>query len=177
MLPERVADNQPQAEEIKDDVKPQILLPEHIENNQQKVEETGLVPVIAEGQSRTNDVMFQQQVAQQEAMFQQQVAQQQAMFEQTAQQNQTGLVPVTPAIENKLVAFSQNSVAALEKSDPQKAQQATKLLESTNGVANRLQIAGNVANEAKGNDVKAAQQQHNKETALVLAARNNNNTK
>lgn len=100
-----------------------------------------------------------------------------AQGQKTVQQPQTALVPVTPEIQNKMDAVAQASTTALAKTDPARAQQASAQIAATPGIANQLQLAGRTANEAKGNDVKAAQQQHQQETALVLAARNNNRTK
>ena len=98
--------------------------------------------------------------------------------QQESQQPQTAaLVPVTPEIQNKMEAVSQASTTALAKTDPAKAQQAAAQIAATPGIANQLKLIGDTANEAKGNDVRAAQQQHQQETALVLAARNNNHTK
>ena len=96
---------------------------------------------------------------------------------ETPQKPQTALVPVTPEIQNKMEAVALTSTTALAKTDPARAQQASAQIAATSGIANQLQLAGRTANEAKGNDVKAAQQQHQQETALVLAARNNNRTK
>ena len=97
--------------------------------------------------------------------------------QEAVQQPQTALVPVTPEIQNKMEAVARTSTTALAKTDPVKAQQAAVQIAATPGIANQLQLAGKTANEAKGNDVKAAQQQRQQETALVLAARNNNHTK
>ena len=94
-----------------------------------------------------------------------------------SQQQQTALVPVTPGIQKKMEAVAQSATTALAKTDPAKAQQAAAQIAATPGIANQLQLAGKTANEAKGNDVKAAQQQHQQETALVLAARSNNHSK
>ena len=113
---------------------------------------------------------------QQEAVQQPQQLQLPAHEEQ--QQPQTAaLVPVTPEIQNKMEAVAQASTTALAKTDPAKAQQAAAQIAATPGIANQLKLIGDTANEAKGNDVRAAQQQHQQETALVLAARNNNHTK
>ena len=188
LLPERVDNNQQQAEEVNADNKPQILLPElsngneihvrppeHMNNPSSLPEgvvpkhETDLVHVTSVSElSNGNEIHVRPP---------EHMNNPSSLPEGVVPKHETGLVHVTPAIENKLTTFSQTAVAALEKTDPQKAQQATRQLEATNGVANRLQIAGKVANEAKGNDAKAAQQQHNKETALILASRSNKNTK
>ncbi len=112
----------------------------------------------------------------QEAVQQPQQLQLPAHEEQ--QQPQTAaLVPVTPEIQNKMKAVAQASTTALAKTDPAKAQQAAAQIAATPGIANQLKLISDTANEAKGNDVRAAQQQHQQETALVLAARNNNHTK
>ena len=113
---------------------------------------------------------------QQEAVQQPQQLQLPAHEEQ--QQPQTAaLVLVTPEIQNKVEAVTQASTTALAKTDPAKAQQAAAQIAATPGISNQLKLIGDTANEAKGNDVRAAQQQHQQETALVLAARNNNHTK
>lgn len=131
----------------------QLQLPEHIEQQQP------------------------QQLQLPEHVEQQQPQQLQLPEHVEQQQPQTALVPVTPEIQNKMEAVALTSTTALAKTDPVKAQQATAQIAATPGIANQLQLAGRTANEAKGNDVKAAQQQHQQETALVLAARNNNHTK
>ena len=128
-----------------------LQLPEHVESQQQE----------AVQQPRRLQLPEHVESQQQEAV----------------QQPQTALVPVTPEIQNKMEAVARTSTTALAKTDPVKAQQAAVQIAATPGIANQLQLAGKTANEAKGNDVKAAQQQRQQETALVLAARNNNHTK
>ncbi len=118
-----------------------------------------------------------QQLQLPEHVEQQQPQQLQLPAHEEQQQPQTALVPATPEIQNKMEAVALTSTTALAKTDPVKAQQAAVQIAATPGIANQLQLAGKTANEAKGNDVKAAQQQRQQETALVLAARNNNHTK
>ena len=156
-LPEHVEQQQPQ----------QLQLPEHVE--QQQPQQLQLPEHVEQQQP--------QQLQSPEHVEQQQPQQLQLPAHEEQQQSQTALVPVTPGIQNKMEAVALTSTTALAKTDPVKAQQAAAQIAATPGIANQLQLAGRTANEAKGNDVKAAQQQHQQETALVLAARNNNHTK
>ena len=145
----------------------QLQLPEHVE--QQQPQQLQLPEHVEQQQP--------QQLQLPEHVEQQQPQQLQLPEHVEQQQPQTALVPVTPEIQNKMEAVALTSTTALAKTDPAKAQQAAAQIAATPGIANQLQLAGRTANEAKGNDVKAAQQQHQQETALVLAARNNNHTK
>ena len=156
-LPEHIEQQQPQ----------QLQLPEHVE--QQQPQQLQLPEHVEQQQP--------QQLQLPEHVEQQQPQQLQLPAHEEQQQSQTALVPVTPEIQNKMEAVALTSTTALAKTDPAKAQQAAAQIAATPGIANQLQLAGRTANEAKGNDVKVAQQQHQQETALVLAARNNNHTK
>ena len=148
-----------------------LQLPEHVENQQQEAVQQPRRLQLPE------HVESQQQEAVQQPRRLQLPEHVESQQQEAVQQPQTALVPVTPEIQNKMEAVARTSTTALAKTDPVKAQQAAVQIAATPGIANQLQLAGKTANEAKGNDVKAAQQQRQQETALVLAARNNNHTK
>ena len=148
-----------------------LQLPEHVENQQQEAVQQPRRLQLPE------HVENQQQEAVQQPRRLQLPEHVESQQQEAVQQPQTALVPVTPEIQNKMEAVARTSTTALAKTDPVKAQQAAVQIAATPGIANQLQLAGKTANEAKGNDVKAAQQQRQQETALVLAARNNNHTK
>ena len=148
-----------------------LQLPEHVESQQQEAVQQPRRLQLPE------HVESQQQEAVQQPRRLQLPEHVESQQQEAVQQPQTALVPVTPEIQNKMEAVARTSTTALAKTDPVKAQQAAVQIAATPGIANQLQLAGKTANEAKGNDVKAAQQQRQQETALVLAARNNNHTK
>ena len=144
-----------------------LQLPEHVESQQQEAVQQPRRLQLPE------HVESQQQEAVQQPRRLQLPEHVESQQQEAVQQPQTALVPVTPEIQNKMEAVARTSTTALAKTDPVKAQQAAVQIAATPGIANQLQLAGKTANEAKGNDVKAAQQQRQQETALVLAARNN----
>ena len=83
-------------------------------------------------------------------------------------------VPVTPRVKAQLALEAAGATTALAKTDPVKAQQMATQVATTKGIANQLQVVGQIANQAKGNNTQLALTQHRQqETAIVLASQKN----
>ena len=80
-------------------------------------------------------------------------------------------VPVTAKVKTQLALEAASATTALAKTDPVRAQQMATQVATTKGIANKLQVVGLIANQAKGNNTQLALTQHRQqETAIVLAS-------
>ncbi len=80
-------------------------------------------------------------------------------------------VPVTAKVKTQLALEAAGATTALAKTDPVMARQMATQVATTKGIANQLQVVGQIANQAKGNNTQLALTQHRQqETAIVLAS-------